>query len=157
RGEIRDAGQGQLCIRCPSLAKNVASPLVTRDEVVLSPGGEVIFLSRLNDLIKVGGISVYPKEIEAGARLHPAVADCIVLRRPDPIYEEVFDLIVEGTESVTSEPEIRAFLQERLGRPQWPSRILVLDELPRSTLGKIDRHRVLEKIARSDAGMDSGD
>jgi acyl-CoA synthetase (AMP-forming)/AMP-acid ligase II len=145
-GEMRSAGRGQLCVRSPSLARNVAPPLVTRDEVELSPNGDVVFLSRQNDLIKVGGISVYPKEVEAVARLHPDVVDGIVLKRPDPLYDEVFDLVVE---SATPNLDLRAFLQERLDRSQWPRRIVVVDELPRSPLGKIDRRRVLERIARS--------
>lgn len=147
-GERRATGRGQLCVRSPSLKRNAAAEeltedgqfFLTRDTVDLSPEGDVFFLTRGDDLIKSGGVSVYPLEIEEVARRHPDVIDALVLKRTDPLYEEVFDLVVE---SAAASLELLPFLQEHLPTPtSWPRRVLVLPSLPRSALGKIDRRAV---------------
>jgi acyl-CoA synthetase (AMP-forming)/AMP-acid ligase II len=143
---VARTGTGQLLVASPSLAKNLAPDeldedafLVTRDVVELTGSGEVVFLSRASDLLKVGGVSVYPRDVEDACRAHPAVHDCIVLRRSDPLYDDVFDLAVESTRPADSlVPE----LLERLTGVLRPKEILVFSSLPRTALGKIDRARL---------------
>lgn len=158
-GTLLASGEGHLCVATPSLKRNIEATersddgrfLVTRDRVVLTTEGEVTFLHRGGDLVKVGGVSVYPGEIEAIARTHPEVTDAVVLKRPDPLYEEVFDLVVE---SPRPDLDLSAFLQERLTVVQFPKRTFALTSLPRSALGKVDRTRLAQSIEDAHARMD---
>jgi acyl-CoA synthetase (AMP-forming)/AMP-acid ligase II len=161
RGELRSSGVGLLCVRSPSLKRYLAlderaadgESLLTRDWVELTPEGEIVFLCRRGDLVKVGGISVYPKEIEEVVRRHPDVTDCAVLARGDDVYEEVLDLFVE---SEVAGLDIDRFLRGKLTLAQWPRGIFVVPTLPRTALGKVDTVRLRQLVGASDADLDVG-
>lgn len=149
KAELLTEGEGLLCIKSPSLKLNLldhelAAPgiLRTRDHVILK-NGHISFLSRADDLIKVGGVSVYPADIENAARSLQGVTDCIVLKYADPLYEEIPVLAVEGDIELS-------VLQDQLGEllppGQMPKRLYVLAKLPRQSLNKIDRRELLKML-----------
>ena len=105
-GPIVTEGEGSLCVSSPSLKKNLDPDettqyqgkdfLITRDLVSIEDN-KIFFKSRDSDLIKVGGISVYPKDIENVIKKIENVKDCIVFPMKHRIYGSVPLLIIEGT------------------------------------------------------------
>lgn len=141
-GSLKHFGNGHLCVASPSLKLNLDSSemkeefLVTRDLIEINPKGEIFFKSREDDLINVGGISVYPLDVEAVVKSYPKVLDAIVLKRPSKMYEEEPILFVEPELDII---ELNDFLKERLSVYQMPKMIQAMEKLPRTSLHKIDR------------------
>jgi acyl-CoA synthetase (AMP-forming)/AMP-acid ligase II len=152
RGEQRTTGSGSLCIDSPSLMQNLDSSMLapdgrslrTQDRVEILSSGELVFFGREDDLIKVGGVSVYAKDIEAIVRDHEAISDCIVMKRTDALYGEVFDLVVESRI-----PDLTLEVADKLSVVQQAQRTVIVPELPRTALGKIDRPRLRELLAEA--------
>ncbi|MBL6988183.1 MAG: acyl--CoA ligase [Bacteriovoracaceae bacterium] len=144
---LLNTGQGHLCIQSPSLKLNLLQSeviqdnwLKTRDIVNINPQGDIDYISREDDLINIGGISIYPKDIEAVARLNPMVDDCIVLKKRSDMYEEIPILVVKPTLDVKL---LEDYLKERLNIYQMPKQIYSFDEFPQHSLNKIDRKALL--------------
>jgi malonyl-CoA/methylmalonyl-CoA synthetase len=94
------------------------------------------------DILKTGGHKVYALEIEDALCEHPAVAECAVVGVPDPEWgERVAAAIVlkEGLNDgdVLDLPSLRTWAKELLAAHKVPSRLLVLDALPRNAMGKV--------------------
>ena len=92
---------------------------------------------RLKELVISGGENVYPAEIESVLHDHPAVAEAAVVGVPDERWGEAcaaFVVLREGM-SATGD-ELRAHCGERLARFKVPRTVALVDELPRSPLGK---------------------
>jgi acyl-CoA synthetase (AMP-forming)/AMP-acid ligase II len=152
-GPIVPEGEGSLCVSSPSLKKNIAPDeitqyrgkdfLITRDLVSIKDN-KIFFRSRDSDLIKVGGISVYPKDIENVAKKIENVKDCIVFPMKHRIYGSVPLLIIEGTGETR---DIQNFVKDKLSIYQRPRKIIFLKEFPRHSLNKVDRKRLLEIIS----------
>ena len=95
---------------------------------------------RLKEVIKRGGLKVACGEVEAALARHPAVADCAVVATPDPVLgEAICACIVVGGGGPPTLGAVRAQLADRLARQKLPDELCVLDALPRSPLGKLDR------------------
>jgi malonyl-CoA/methylmalonyl-CoA synthetase len=108
-------------------------------DTALVEGGVYRILGRTNvDILKTGGHKVSALEIEEALREHPAVAECAVVGVPDPEWgERVAAAVVlndGGTLDLTS---LRAWARESLAVHKLPSRLLVLDALPRNAVGKV--------------------
>lgn len=125
----------------------------TGDRVRLLATGEVVFLGRLDDQVKVRGFRVEPGEIEAVLRRHPAVADVatVVQQWADDVRLVAFVVPgspgspMNGATSIIA--ELQAWLRERLPGHLIPSAITVVDSLPRTAHGKIDRAALREARA----------
>ncbi|MCP4037623.1 MAG: AMP-binding protein, partial [bacterium] len=107
--------------------------------------GYVFLADRKEDKIITGGFNVYPAEIEGTLAEHPAIAECAVFAIPDPKWGEAVRAAVtlRPGESVDSDALI-AFCKERLARFKVPKAIDVLEELPKSGVGKILRRELRE-------------
>ncbi len=105
--------------------------------------GYVFLADRKEDKIITGGFNVYPAEVEGELCEHPAVAECAVFAVPDPKWGEAIraTVVLRSDASVTPD-ELIAFCKERLARFKVPKAIEVLEELPKTAVGKILR-RVL--------------
>ncbi len=140
--KIKKQGHGKLLIKSPFLKLNTKEDelkdghYITRDLVEINTAGEVTFRSREDDLINIGGISIYPIDIETTARSHSKVIDAIVLKRKNKIYEEEPFLFIEPAIDKIS---IRDFLATRLTVSQMPKKIITLNKFPRISIDKIDR------------------
>jgi malonyl-CoA/methylmalonyl-CoA synthetase len=90
------------------------------------------------DIIKTGGYKVSALEIEEVVRQHPAIVECAVVGVLDEEWGErvAVALVVEGGADLDL-PALREWAGERLAPYKIPSRILVLDELPRNPMGKV--------------------
>jgi amino acid adenylation domain-containing protein len=118
----------------------------TGDLVRRNADGELVFLSRLDDQLKINGYRAEPGEIEAQLRRHPGIAEAVIVPRPGPATIELHAFYV-GTE--TAERVLSAFLTERLPPYLVPRRYQRLDSLPRTANGKIDRKSLRAEADRA--------
>lgn len=112
----------------------------TGDLVRRDAAGGLVFLSRLDDQVKINGYRAEPGEIEAQLCRHPDIAEAVVVPCSGPTATELCAFYV-GTEvgKETAEQALTAFLAERLPPYLMPRRYRRLDSLPRTANGKIDR------------------
>jgi O-succinylbenzoic acid--CoA ligase len=117
--------------------------LRTGDVGVLTDG-HLRVVDRLRDLVITGGVNVSPVEVEQVLALHPAVADCAVTGRLDPEWGErvVAHVVPTDRGAPPSLDDLRAFARERLAAPKLPRELVLVDEIPRSTGGKILRREL---------------
>jgi thioesterase domain-containing protein/acyl carrier protein len=102
--------------------------------------GNLEFLGRIDDQVKLRGFRIEPGEIEGALRQHPAVRDAVVMVREDPLSEKrlVAYAVVERA-SVTA-TELRRFLTDKVPEYMVPAVFVMVDALPLMANGKIDRH-----------------
>ena len=108
--------------------------------------GYVTIVGRSKDLIISGGYNVYPAEIEAYINDMPGVAESALVGVPHPDFGEV------GVAVVTAKPgaslngeQIVAQLKSQLANFKIPKRCFVVDELPRNTMGKVQKNQLREQ------------
>lgn len=121
--------------------------LRTGDVVRRDEDGFVVLADRIKELIISGGFNVYPSQVEDAVRSMPGVSDVAVVGVPDGSRGEsvVAALILEPGAQVDLEA-VRRWTHERLSHYAMPRRIAVLEELPRSQLGKVLRRKVREQL-----------
>ncbi len=97
--------------------------------------GFLELMDRKKDMIISGGFNIYPSDLEAVLRQHPDVADVAVVGVPSVDWGEtpVAFVVSRGADGET----LRAFANERLGKTQRISAVKLIDELPRSHIGKV--------------------
>ena len=106
----------------------------------IDPDGALHIVGRLKELINRGGLHVSPTEVETAVRLHPDVADSAVLATPDPVVgEAICACVVPGDGGAPDVAELRAFLAPVLARHKLPDELCVLESIPRTKIGKVDR------------------
>ena len=135
--------------------------LWTGDNVRRRPDGYFEFVDRGKDMIKRAGENVAASEVEAALKEHPAVFDTAVIGVPDPIRDEAIKAyVVTRAEMTVSADELIEFCRARLSKFRVPEQIEFRAELPRTSVGKIQKHVLraehLAAIAAtvSDAGRD---
>jgi malonyl-CoA/methylmalonyl-CoA synthetase len=141
---------GEIEVRGPNVfAEYWGQPDATRDafrdgwfrtgDTAVVEGGVYRILGRTNvDILKTGGHKVSALEIEEALRKHPAVAECAVVGVPDPEWGERVAATVVLHDGVALDlSSLRAWAKELLAPHKLPSRLLVLDELPRNAIGKV--------------------
>ena len=107
--------------------------------------GYVFLADRKEDKIITGGFNVYPAEIEGTLAEHSAVAECAVFAIPDPKWGEAVRAAVTLRPGHEANPdELIAFCKQHLARFKVPKAVDVLDELPKSGVGKILRRALRE-------------
>jgi acyl carrier protein len=121
----------------------------TGDLVRYLPEGNLEFLGRIDDQVKLRGFRIEPGEIEAVLRSHPAVDEAVVQVRD----ERLAAWVVFHPESKIENPEsaLAGWLRERLPEPMVPSAFAVLEALPRTPTGKVDRKAMPAPERRADA------
>ena len=115
--------------------------LPTGDAGRLDGDGRLHVHGRLDDLIVTGGENVWPGDVEAALRSHPAVTDCAVFGRPDPSWgQRVVAAVVPRDRAVPPTlEELRDHVGALLGRHQAPRELVLVESLPRTALGKLQR------------------
>ncbi|WP_413811165.1 amino acid adenylation domain-containing protein [Streptomyces sp. OE57] len=126
----------------PYAAEPGARMYATGDVVRLLPDGNLVFLGRNDHQVKVRGFRIELGEIESALQTHPACADCVVaVRRTSAGADQLAAyLIPEHPDRPAPDPaELRAHLAERLPLYMLPQSYTVIDEIPLTPNGKVDR------------------
>ncbi|MHB1434752.1 MAG: long-chain-fatty-acid--CoA ligase [Thermoplasmata archaeon] len=121
--------------------------LRTGDAAQVDADGFAYIVDRLKDMINVGGLKVYPREVEEVLATHPAVAEVTVVGLPDAIHGEVVVAVVvrrPGT-AVRSE-ELIEYVRGRIAHYKAPRRIEFREELPRTGVQKVLRRTLREQL-----------
>ncbi len=129
--------------------KFIGDWLLTGDLGVLDEDGYVWFVSRKDDVIKSAGYRIGPGEIEGCLGSHDAVAMSAVIGVPDERRGQVpkaFVVVRDGVEADESlADELRAHVRNRLAPHEVPREIVFLDDLPKTTTGKIMRRALRDR------------
>ncbi|BBK38609.1 acyl-CoA synthetase [Allostella sp. ATCC 35155] len=112
----------------------------------LDAHGLLHLAGRTDDRINFGSNKVYPFEVEAVLRTHPAIADCAVFGVPSRQHQEVVAAAVVLSAATTT-GELRAHCRARLARSKIPALFLLLDRLPRNATGKVLVRRLREQLS----------
>jgi acyl-CoA synthetase (AMP-forming)/AMP-acid ligase II len=118
--------------------------LRTGDLGRLDGDGYLYLRDRLKDLIISGGENVYSAEVERVVAQFPGVTDCAVVGVPSPRWGESPLAFVVGPAALDP-VEVMAFCRRRLAHFKCPAEVLQLDELPRTTAGKVDKRALRER------------
>lgn len=119
----------------------------TGDIVAMDADGFFTVVDRIKELIITNGFNVAPTEVESVLRQHPAIADAAVVGiRSESNGEEVVAAIVLDGSADFDPDEVRAFTKRILTPYKTPRRFVVVDELPRSMIGKVMRRQVKEQL-----------
>lgn len=151
---------GELLIRGPQVfagywqqpeeSKAVLLPdgwLRTGDIVVVDEDGYVSIVDRIKELIITGGFNVYPSEVEAALRKVQGVRDAAAVGLPLETGGEEVVAAVVPEDGYEIDPEVvRKACRELLAAYKVPRRVVVVDELPRSLIGKILHRQVRESL-----------
>jgi len=121
--------------------------LRTGDIAEVSADGFVTIVDRLKELIITGGFNVSPSEVEDALEAHPDVDAAAVVGLPrSGGGEEVAAAIVLREGAALNADALRDFCRTRLTAYKVPRRVVVVDELPRSLIGKVLRRKVREQL-----------
>jgi long-chain acyl-CoA synthetase len=149
--------EGEICVRSDLVMKGYWNApeltaetirdgwLYTGDMGRLDDDGYLTILDRKKDLIIRGGFNVFPRDVEEALVEHPAVATACVVGRADEVHGEEVVAFVTLREEATPD-ELVVFGKERLGGYKYPREIHVVDALPLTPVGKVDRKALREQL-----------
>jgi amino acid adenylation domain-containing protein len=112
----------------------------TGDRTRCLPDGNIEFLGRFDDQVKIRGYRIELSEIETVLGQHPSVRQVVVLAREDsPEDKRLVAYVAVASSSSPSTSELRTFLQRKLPEYMVPSAFILLESLPLTVTGKLDR------------------
>lgn len=163
---VRQGEVGEICVGGPLLSDGYLNqPLVTQetfrdgwlhtgDVAHEDQDGYWYIVDRIKDMIVTGGFNVFPREVEDVVAEHPDVEEVCVVGTPDDKWGEAVTAVVvlrstahrdEGfVKTLTS--EIQATVRDRKGPVHSPKRVVVMDSIPLTGLGKPDKKAVRTKL-----------
>jgi long-chain acyl-CoA synthetase len=150
--------RGEITVRGPNVMKGywknpgataeMLSPegfLRTGDVGMMDADGFVYIVDRTKDMLLCGGFNVYPRVIEEAIYQHPSVAEAAVIGIPDAYRGQApkaFVKLREGVGALSLE-ELQAFLKPRIGKHEMVAAVQIVDALPRTPVGKIDKKQLV--------------
>jgi fatty-acyl-CoA synthase len=118
------------------------------DLAVMHPDGYVELRDRLKDVIISGGENIATIEVEQALTAHPSIVEAAVVAAPDDRWGEVpVAFVTVHGEQAPDIDELREFLRGRLARFKVPKRIVVVEELPKTGTGKIQKFVLRDQLA----------
>jgi malonyl-CoA/methylmalonyl-CoA synthetase len=122
---------------------------ITGDVGKIDERGYVHIVGREKDLIITGGFNVYPKEVELEIDALPGVVECAVIGCPHPDFGEgVTAVVVRSKDAAIAEKDVLAALDGRLAKFKLPKRVIFIDDLPRNSMGKVQKNVLRAQNAR---------
>ncbi len=123
----------------------VGGDLVAKDE-----DGYVTYCGRADDVLKVGGKWFIPQELENCLLRHPQVKECAVVGAPDEQgLTKPFAFVIAAAAAPGLAAELKEFALQELQPYKHPRRVFVVDDLPRTHLGKVDRGKLKQLVELS--------
>lgn len=112
----------------------------TGDLVRSRAGGALEFIGRVDDQVKIYGYRVEPGEVAEALRQHPAVRDAVVLAEKDRREEKrLIAYVMPRSRPAPAQQELRAFLMGKLPHYMTPASFVMVDQIPLTHNGKVDR------------------
>ena len=159
-GRVLPVGEiGEICCRSPGVMRGYwRSPDVTAHALVdgwlmtgdvgrLDQDGYLYIVDRKKDLIIRGGFNVYPRDVEDALVEHPAVQMAGVVGRPSERHgEEVVAFVALHADAELGPDELVAWARERIGGYKYPREVHLVDAVPLTPVGKIDRKALRARI-----------
>ena len=147
---------GEIRIRGPNVTKGywnrpketaeafVGDRFLTGDIGYMDADGYFYLVDRKKDMIISGGFNVYPQMIEQAMYEHPALHEVIVIGIPDDYRGEAAKAFVKLRDGAVpfSLDELKTFLAGKLGKHEIPAALEFVEELPRTSVGKLSRHEL---------------
>ncbi|QQD77021.1 AMP-binding protein [Curtobacterium sp. YC1] len=121
----------------------------TGDIVAIDADGYVRIVDRLKELIITGGFNVSPSEVEDTLLKHPSVREVAVVGITQAGNEQVVAAVVPKDPSTFDPAALRAWSRDHLAAYKVPRRVVVVEDLPRSMIGKVLRRKVRDQILDS--------
>src|ERR1700738_581595 len=122
---------------------------ITGDLGKIDANGYVHILGRGKDLVISGGFNVYPKEIESEIDAIPGVVESAVIGVPHADFGEgVTAIVVRRAGAALDETSVLNALEGRLAKFKMPKRVIVVDELPRNAMGKVQKSILRDTYAK---------
>ena len=159
---LRANERGEVCIKGPNVMKGYWNcPDATAeaiDELGWFHSGDIGYLDqegflyicdRVKDMVITGGENVYPAEIENILYGHKAVAEVAVVGMPDEKWGEALVAVVAlNPDTELGLEELRKYAEPKLARYKLPSRLHIVDILPRNPAGKVQKFLLREQLAK---------
>jgi malonyl-CoA/methylmalonyl-CoA synthetase len=120
---------------------------ITGDMARMDEDGYITIVGREKDLVITGGFNVYPKEVESLIDDLPGVLESAVIGVPHPDFGEAVVAVVVPTGEGTSAEAVKAALSGQLAKFKQPKEVILLDALPRNTMGKVQKKALREDYA----------
>jgi acyl-CoA synthetase (AMP-forming)/AMP-acid ligase II len=120
----------------------------TGDLGTLDEDGNLTLVGRRVEMFTRGGYNVYPAEVEAAIGEHPGVARVAVLGLPDPVLGSVgaAAVVPNDPSSPPSPDELRAWCRERLANYKAPDRVVMMEDLPLTSMLKVDKRALAARL-----------
>jgi long-chain acyl-CoA synthetase len=162
--DVKPGEPGELIVRGPQVMsgywkkpEETAAVFVdgwfrTGDIVTVDDDGFVKIVDRIKELVITGGFNVSPSEVEDVLRGFDGVADVAIVGLPSARNgEEVVAAVVAKPGSTVDASALRAYARETLGAYKVPKQVFMLDELPKSLIGKVLRKKVRDGLVENGA------
>jgi acyl-CoA synthetase (AMP-forming)/AMP-acid ligase II len=114
----------------------------TGDVLRQDEAGDFWYVARKKNLIIRGGSNISPTEVEHALTVHRGVREAAIIGVPDAVLGQRVIGFVELTEAATQVEDVLRDLSTRVASYKMPERLIVVDRLPRNSLGKVDRARL---------------
>lgn len=126
---------------------------LTGDRASYDAEGRFFFDGRRSDVLKVAGENVSTVEVEAVLTAHPKVLEASVVGAPDPVRDEVpvAYVVASNAENPPTVAELLDWCHGRLGKAKQPRSVTFLDELPRTSVGKIRKFVLKDAVLTNEA------
>ena len=158
--DLKLATNGEVCLRSDFLMsgyfedeENTSAALVdgwyhTGDVGSLDDDGYLSIVGRVRDVIRSGGETIAPVEVEAVVAEHPAVAEVAVIGLPDAEWGEIVCAVVVPTSGERVElTDLRSHCEGRLAGHKHPRRLVIAAALPRTpATGQVQRTLLVERV-----------
>ena len=113
--------------------------------------GNIEYLGRIDQQVKIRGFRIEPGEIEARLKQHPAIREVVVITREESDNDKrLIACIVADAETKLTDEVLRSYLREKLPEYMLPSAFVLLDEIPLTPNGKINRQALLDVAKNGD-------
>lgn len=121
--------------------------LKTGDLAKKDEDGDYYIIGRKKDMIITGGENVYPQEVEQCLVNNKMICEAAVIGIPDKKWgEKVVAIITVSDGTQFKEVEVKAYCKQHLGTFKVPKQFIIVDELPKTDVGKIDKQQLLQYV-----------
>jgi fatty-acyl-CoA synthase len=158
--------RGEICLRSPTMMKEyyrnpeataaalAAGWLHTGDIGYVDDDGCLYIVDRKKNVIKRGGVTIYPAEVEAALYGHPAVKEVVVIGLSDPVMGEIVTAVIAARSGMEfTAAEVVAHCRDLLAGFKIPGFVVFLDELPKNGTGKVAIRQIRDALELDRSGV----